>query len=180
MALVSNSLTVEAANKLKEENYIIDERDKEIIIHKVKADLKKIYLEPTSRYNLKCITCIRQQWGSSRKCAFIENDATVIRWDGQISPCYGLMYSYSYYLDNRNKEVTPYLLGSIAEEGLNNIWTKPEYVKFRHRVRNNHFPSWMDCSNSQVCDYADQKEDCWGNSPSCADCLWSQGIVRCP
>ncbi len=408
MALLSNSPAIETAERLKKENYIIDERDKEIIIHKAEADLKKIYLEPTSRCNLKCITCVRRQWGSfqegdmdmslfekllremkefpdldqvhlggfgeplahlraleligrltaegyrvslntngtllneeyarelikcgvhtiyfsidgldsdtykdirvdgeleqvfaniktlkalkkelnsyspkiglefvlmqknkdqlsylpalakklgsptvlvtnllpyseemynevlyeapgseramgagamappgwnrdldkfrfpepavwpvleqdyvlwgsirlprmywgsSRKCAFIDNDAAVIRWDGQVSPCYGLMYSYPYYLDNRKKEVTSYLLGSIAEEGLYNIWTKPEYVKFRHRVRNYHFPSCMDCSNNRVCDYADQNEDCWGNSPSCADCLWSQGIVRCP
>jgi len=122
----------------------------------------------------------RMYWGSSRKCAFVENDAVVIRWDGQVSPCYGLMYSYPYYLDNRKKEVSSYLLGSIAEEGLFEIWSKPEYVKFRHRVRNYHFPSCMDCSNNPVCDYADKNEDCWGNSPSCADCLWSQGIVRCP
>ena len=122
----------------------------------------------------------RMYWGSSRRCGFINDDAAVIRWDGSVSPCYGLMYSYNYRLDNRPKEVSSYLLGNVGEESLYDIWNKPEYVKFRYRVRNYDFPSCMDCSNNPVCDYADVNEDCWGNSPSCADCLWSQGIVRCP
>ncbi len=122
----------------------------------------------------------RMYWGSSRRCGFINDDAAVIRWDGSVSPCYGLMYSYNCRLDNRPKEVSSYLLGNVGEEILYDIWNKPEYVKFRYRVRNYNFPSCMDCSNSPVCDYAELNEDCWGNSPSCADCLWSQGIIRCP
>ncbi len=122
----------------------------------------------------------RMYWGSSRRCGFINDDAAVIRWDGSVSPCYGLMNSYNYRLDNRQKEVSSYLLGNVAEESLYEIWNKPEYVKFRYRVRNYNFPSCMDCSTNQNCDYTEANEDCWGNSPSCADCLWSQGIVRCP
>ncbi len=122
----------------------------------------------------------RMYWGSGRRCGFINDQSAVIRWDGSVSPCYALMYSYSYKLDNRSKEVSEYLLGNIKDEKLEEIWNKPEYIKFRYRVRNYNFPSCMDCSTSQVCDYADVNEDCWGNSPSCADCLWSQGIVRCP
>ncbi len=122
----------------------------------------------------------RMYWGSGRRCGFINDDAAVIRWDGSVSPCYGLMYSYNYRLDNRHKEVSSYLLGNVGKESLYDIWNKPEHVKFRYRVRNYNFPSCMDCSTSQDCDYTEANEDCWGNSPSCADCLWSQGIVRCP
>jgi len=122
----------------------------------------------------------RMYWGSSRRCGFVDNDALVVRRDGRVSPCYALMYNYSYYLDNRKKEVSAYLPGNINEESLYDIWNKPEYIRFRHRVRNYNFPSCMDCSNSEVCDYTDKNEDCWGNAPSCADCLWSQGIIRCP
>jgi Fe-coproporphyrin III synthase len=122
----------------------------------------------------------RMYWGSSRRCGFIDNHATVIRHDGSVSPCYALMYSYSYYLDNRQKDVTEYVAGSVKENDLADIWNSPEYIRFRYRVRNYNFPSCMDCANSKICDYADQNEDCWGNVPSCADCLWSQGIVRCP
>ncbi len=122
----------------------------------------------------------RMYWGSSRRCGFINDHAAVIRWDGSVSPCYGLMYSYPYLLDNRSKEVSAYLLGNIGEESLYDIWNKPEYMKFRYRVRNYNFPSCMDCSTNSNCDYTEANEDCWGNVPSCADCLWSQGIVRCP
>ncbi len=122
----------------------------------------------------------RMYWGSSRRCGFINDDAAVIRWDGSVSPCYGLMYSYPYFLDNRSKEVSAYLLGNISSESLYDIWNKPEYVKFRYRVRNYNFPSCMDCSTNSNCDFTEENEDCWGNAPSCADCLWSQGIVRCP
>jgi len=64
MTPINKSPALAAAERLKKENYIIDERDKEIIIHKAGADLKKIYLEPTSRCNLQCITCVRRQWES--------------------------------------------------------------------------------------------------------------------
>ncbi len=49
------------SNYVENNDYIVDERDGEIILHKVTAGLQKLYLEPTSRCNLKCITCARQQ-----------------------------------------------------------------------------------------------------------------------
>jgi Fe-coproporphyrin III synthase len=122
----------------------------------------------------------RMYWGSSRRCGFVEDDAAVIRHDGAVAPCYGLMYSYPYYLDNRRKDVSAHILGNLNESSLYDIWNSPEYLRFRHRVRNYRFPSCMDCSGAAICDYAEANEDCWGNNPSCADCLWSQGIVRCP
>lgn len=122
----------------------------------------------------------RMYWGSSRRCGFVEDDAAVVRYDGAVAPCYGLMYSYPYYLDNRRKDVCAHILGNVGESSLYDIWNSPAYIRFRHRVRNFRFPSCMDCSGAKICDYAEVNEDCWGNAPSCADCLWSQGIVRCP
>lgn len=122
----------------------------------------------------------RIYWGSSRRCGFVGDDAAVIRWDGAVSPCYALMYDYPYYLDNRRKEVRAHLFGNLQNQTLYEIWNSPEYLRFRYRVRHNLFPSCMDCSAAKTCDYTERNEDCWGNVPSCADCLWSQGIVRCP
>jgi radical SAM protein with 4Fe4S-binding SPASM domain len=82
-------------------------------------------------------------------------EPAVIRHDEAVAPCYGLMYSY--YLDNLN------------ESSLYDIWNTAEYLRFRHRVRNYRFPSCMDCSGAAICDQAEANEDCWGNSPSCAD-----------
>lgn len=122
----------------------------------------------------------RMYWGSGRKCNFVEGKSAVIGCDGEVSPCYALMYSYPYYLDNRRKEVQAYHLGNLHESSLFEIWNSPEYLRFRHQVRNYQFPSCMNCQVNKECEYAANNEDCWGSTPSCADCLWSQGIIRCP
>lgn len=120
----------------------------------------------------------RSSWGAWRHCRFIEERSTVIRWDGGVSPCYALMHSYPYYIYGRRKEVTAYLLGFIQDRSLMEIWTSEEYVRFRAKVRAFRFPSCVDCG--MACDCTAHNEDCWGNSPSCADCLWAQDIIRCP
>ncbi len=122
----------------------------------------------------------RMYWSSERKCTFVANDSTVIRHDGKIFPCYALMYSHEYYLDNRVKKVSPYILGDLSQTSLLDAWNSREYLKFRYRVRNFNFAPCMECEVREDCEYALNNEDCWGNSPSCADCLWAQGIVKCP
>jgi tungsten cofactor oxidoreducase radical SAM maturase len=120
----------------------------------------------------------RLKWGAWRRCRFIEDRAMVIGWDGGVSPCYALMHSYPYYIYGRRKEVSRYVLGKVPERSLAEIWTSDEYVRFRAKVREMRFPSCVDCG--LACTYAEDNEDCWGNVPSCADCLWAQDIVRCP
>jgi len=120
----------------------------------------------------------RTKWGAARRCRFVEEKATVIGWDGGVSPCYALMHAYPYYIYGRRKEVSRYVLGNVREQPLVRIWASDEYVTFRAKVRDMRFPSCVDCG--AACDYAGNNEDCWGNVPSCADCLWAQDIVRCP
>lgn len=126
------------------------------------------------------LTLPRIAWGSERVCSFVEKKSVVINWQGNVSPCYPLMYSYPYHLFGRDKEVTSYEMGNCREEDLLSIWQKEEYVRFRKKVEDYRFPSCHDCSIGETCTYAKENEDCWGNSPSCADCLWSQRIVSCP
>lgn len=120
----------------------------------------------------------RMKWGAVRRCGFVEDRALVIGWDGGVSPCYALMHSYPCYIYGRRKEVSRYVLGRVAERPLAEIWTAEEYVNFRATVREFRFPSCVDCG--MACAYAASNEDCWGNAPSCADCLWAQDILRCP
>ena len=120
----------------------------------------------------------RMKWGAWRRCRFVEDRALVVGWDGGVSPCYPLMHSYPYYIYGRRKEVSRYVLGRVPERPLAEIWTSDEYVLFRAKVREMRFPSCVDCG--LACTYAEDNEDCWGNVPSCADCLWAQDIVRCP
>ena len=120
----------------------------------------------------------RMKWGAQRRCRFVQNRALVIGWDGGVSPCYPLLHSYPYYIYGRRKEVSRYVLGNVRERPLTEIWTSDEYVSFRAKVREMRFPSCVDCGLN--CTYAQENEDCWGNVPSCADCLWAQDIIRCP
>ena len=120
----------------------------------------------------------KMRWGADRHCRFVGDRSLVIAWDGSVSPCYALMHSYRYYVFGRRKNVSRYAIGNVREKKLVELWTCEEYTKFRHKVRAFAFPSCVDCGVD--CGYADLNQDCWGGDPSCADCLYAQGIIRCP
>jgi tungsten cofactor oxidoreducase radical SAM maturase len=120
----------------------------------------------------------RMKWGAVRRCRFVNEPSLTIGWDGAVSPCYALLHSYPYYIYGRLKQVSRYTLGSLKGKSLAEIWTSEEYVLFRAKVRDFRFPSCVDCGID--CTYAQENSDCWGNDPSCADCLWAQNLLQCP
>jgi len=122
----------------------------------------------------------RMNWGAERRCRFMADKALVVGWDGGVSPCYALFHSYPYYVFGRRKEVSRYTFGNVNRSTLAEIWTSDEYVRFRAEVRRFNFPSCVDCDLRDTCDITAANDSCWGWCPSCADCLWAQGIVRCP
>jgi tungsten cofactor oxidoreducase radical SAM maturase len=123
----------------------------------------------------------RMHWGAERRCRFVQDRALVVGWDGSVAPCYALAHSYSYLaIDGRPKQVQRYTLGKVQDQSLADIWMSEEYTRFRSEVRAFHFPSCPDCDLRATCDLRERNEACWGWSPSCADCLWAQDIVRCP
>jgi Fe-coproporphyrin III synthase len=123
----------------------------------------------------------RMHWGAGRRCRFIGDHGAVVGWDGSVSPCLALSHSYSYFaIDGRKKQVSRYSLGNVNDLSLSDIWMTEEYTCFRSDVKAYHFPSCPDCDLRETCDLREQNEGCWGWNPSCADCLWSQDIIRCP
>lgn len=123
----------------------------------------------------------RMQWGAEQRCRFVNDRATVIGWDGNVSPCMALSHPYSYVtIDGHRKQVSRYELGDITQAPLLEIWTSEEYCRFRGEVRDFNFPSCPSCDLRDNCDLRKKNEACWGWNPSCADCLWAQDIVRCP
>lgn len=118
---------------------------------------------------------------TERYCKFVEDKAMVINHKGFVSPCYALMHSYNCFIYGRAKEMYPFYLGNVTKKSLDHIWTEPTYINFRLTVNNFHFPSCTDCKFLDGCSYVDNNDgDCWGNSPSCAECLWSRQLVVCP
>ena len=116
-----------------------------------------------------------------RQCNFIESNSLSINWEGAITPCYPLLHSYTCYIFGRKKEIFSHSFGQLPEESIAETWKKPEYIKFRHRVRHEEFPSCPDCEYQAGCGMTvDNQLDCWAQSPSCADCLWYREIIVCP
>jgi len=117
---------------------------------------------------------------TERRCRFIGRDSLTIAWDGQVSPCYPLMHAHSCYVYGRQKTMERYSLGSVWQRDLASIWASEEYTRFRARVKCFDFPSCTDCQFVEWCNMAKTNTiDCWGNDPSCADCLWARGIIEC-
>jgi len=116
---------------------------------------------------------------TQRFCKFIEDKAMVINWQGNVNPCYAMMHTYYCYIYGRKKKFYQQSFGNISDDTLAGIWSHPDYTYFRYQVKNFKFPSCTDCTAADGCS-PDNLTDCWGNSVSCSDCLWSRGIVVCP
>lgn len=131
-----------------------------------------------SRFN---VTLPEFEFKTERKCNFISQDSVVIRSDGEVVPCYRFMYSYEEHYLNIDRKVTPKSFGNIRDKTLTEIYNSREYAWFRFVVENSLYPSCGDCKLRESCDFILTTErDCWGNAPSCSDCLWSRRIVVCP
>ena len=118
---------------------------------------------------------------TERSCKFVKDKSLCINYQGEVSPCYALMHSYHCYVYGRKKQMHPFYIGDINEKRLAELWMEPGYVNFRRAVNDNLFPSCTDCKSLDGCSYTESNEmDCWGNSPSCAECLWSRRIIACP
>jgi len=110
-------------------------------------------------------------------CPFVEADACAVGWHGGVSPCPPLLHTYTCYVRGREKRILGWEVGRLPDRSLAEVWTAPEYVAFRDRVRRFDFPPCTDCG----CELAEaNEEDCLGNPhPTCGDCLWARGVVRC-
>lgn len=118
---------------------------------------------------------------TERWCSFMEENATFVSADGDVIPCYRLSHSYLEFVFGREKSVCKQSFGNLKDMSLQEIWDSEDYRRYRQHVLNGRYPSCIDCDLVDGCEYVtDSTGDCWGNVPSCADCLWSRRIVICP
>ncbi len=118
---------------------------------------------------------------TERYCNFVKNNAIVIRWNGEISPCYRFLHSYDEYVYGLKKEIKAVSFGNIKDKSIEEIWKSEEFANFRFKVNYSLYPSCTDCRLREGCNFIETSEyDCWANSPSCGDCLWWRNIVVCP
>ena len=118
---------------------------------------------------------------TDRYCKFMETQSAVVRWDGQVSPCYRFLHSYPEYVFGRHKLIDAHSFGSLREQSLLEIWTIPEFMSYRYNVLHGEYASCPDCKWVDGCDIVLRTDmDCLGHAPSCGDCLWRRGITVCP
>ncbi len=118
---------------------------------------------------------------TERSCSFIESNSAVLRWDGEVAPCYRFLHNGMERIDGREMELIAHSFGNIAKSPLYEIWNSREYIWFRISVSQSLYPSCTDCSLKAGCEYLrDSSGNCWGLAPSCGNCLWARQIVVCP
>lgn len=116
---------------------------------------------------------------SEDTCPFVEKGSTSVRWDGQVSSCLPLLHSHDAFLGNRKRRVREYVVGSLKEHSLRELWFEPSYVALRSRLQKYDYPPCTLCSSCAMID--GNQEDCFQNDPpACGGCLWAQGFVLCP
>ncbi|MFP4557606.1 MAG: SPASM domain-containing protein [Bacteroidales bacterium] len=117
---------------------------------------------------------------TERRCAFVSNNATYITSRGEVVPCYRFSHQGSEVVFGRFKTIKQYSFGNLRDNTLLDIWNSEDYVKFRNRIYNNHYPSCPDCDLVEGCSLIDDVDfDCNGEEPNCSDCLWARKIVIC-
>lgn len=121
----------------------------------------------------------RQAQINGAYCRFVGEGAVAVRWDGGVSPCVGLMHTYSCFILGREKLVKRYVVGNVAERPVGEIWADEEYRRFRARVQEFDFAPCSSCGGCYLAET--NEEDCFGNTfPVCGDCLWAWGVIQCP
>lgn len=118
-----------------------------------------------------------------RKCPYIEKNASIIRVDGQVAPCFNYLHSHEVFIANQKRLEKSVGYGNVFEESLSTIWMNKKYQDLRTRLQDmpSNVPWSGDCSYfSFECFYMkDNSSDCYGGSPGCNICLYSTGQVRC-
>lgn len=118
---------------------------------------------------------------NNRKCDFVEANSAFVSADGNVHPCYFLWHRYRCHVGGLEKRVKPWILGSLQEKDIIDIWNDQSYRSFRETVLHYNFPFCFDCGFA-LCDYVqgeDFEQDCHIENVPCGACLWCTGLFQC-
>jgi MoaA/NifB/PqqE/SkfB family radical SAM enzyme len=115
----------------------------------------------------------------ARRCRFIYERTSFVRWDGKVAPCMGLLHAHRTYLYGLERRVRSHEFGDVREGDLVDIWNSKAYADFREKVKAFDYSPCHVCGGCSMLE--SNEEDCYGNTfPACGGCLWAQGVIQCP
>jgi MoaA/NifB/PqqE/SkfB family radical SAM enzyme len=115
----------------------------------------------------------------AKRCRFVHDRTTFVRWDGKVSPCMGLLHSHRTFLYGFPRRVLCHDFGDVRTGDLFGIWNSKAYTEFRERVKAFDYSPCHVCGGCSLLEK--NEEDCYGNTfPACGGCLWAQGVIQCP
>ncbi|WP_048085395.1 radical SAM/SPASM domain-containing protein [Archaeoglobus veneficus] len=148
-AIIENQHRIKLAREVEK---IFEEARKIAKSYQIKLDLPNVFADE-----------------SKRACPY--EDTIFIRSDGKITPCMEFAYTHPLYINGHKKIVNEYIIGNISSFDM-------EFMEMKKRLVEE-FPWCGDCQFAVGCWFVEEALDCYGNSPSCSECLYSAGIARC-
>lgn len=148
-AIIENQHRIKLAREVER---ILEEARKVAKSYQIKLDLPNVFAD-----------------ASKRECPY--EDTIFIRSDGKITPCMEFAYTHPLYVNGHKKIVNEYIIGNISS-------FDTEFMEIKKRLVEE-FPWCGDCQFAVGCWFVEETLDCYGNSPSCSECLYSAGISRC-
>lgn len=117
-----------------------------------------------------------------RSCDYMEKEISFLKANSEVAPCMLYAYEHDEYLNFHYKRIKKISYGNVTEKNLEEIWKNKNYIEFREERKNfDNIPWCGECVYSTLdCWYVNSNEvDCYGNSPTCNECLFSCGIAKC-
>ncbi len=111
-----------------------------------------------------------------RECPYEES--IFVRADGRVSSCMSFAYNHVEFVNSHRKFVREFTVGDLNYADIDGIVdAMREFEILRSDMDG--FPWCADCPYVGGCWYAKKNDDCYGNSPSCSECLYGCKIARC-
>ncbi len=112
----------------------------------------------------------------SRECPY--KNSIFVRADGLVSSCMPFAYTHYEFVNSHFKKIEAYTPADLKIHNIDDVYELiSKFEMIRKDLEN--FPWCADCPYVIGCWFAEKNIDCYTNSPSCSECLYSCKIARC-
>ncbi|MBO8181184.1 MAG: radical SAM protein [Archaeoglobus sp.] len=111
-----------------------------------------------------------------RTCPY--EDSIFVRADGKVSSCMPFSRTHFEFVNGHYRKVGEFIVGDLNRQDYDEVVSA--LAEFERRRKDmSTFPWCADCPHVNGCWYVENNQDCYVNSPSCGECLYSSGIAKC-